>query len=365
MKGKDSVILACLGSIPENQEKLIKILKYLAGDVLLITFSDPKPANISNKTYIHLLNKNKNLLGRYIYGQILMVHAIYRASKKNNTKLIVFAFGQDLKLAPIISARIIGKKIIIRSDGRPSSVLQKYDSSSVAKSFFFRIIEEIDYRLANVVLTECEYMISENNFQKYGTKVGTLFVDVSRFVNKKPIYLRIYDIGFVGRFSKEKGIQNFLESLKLLDGSYNVILIGDGDEKNNVLRNSQSLKFTYIDWVENSMLSNHLNDIKLLVVPSYREGLPNTVLESMACGTPVLATPVGGIPGIIKDEDTGFIMDNNSPECIAANAIRALEHPDLEGVAQRARALVEREFTFERAMERWQEILWEVGDGRR
>ena len=51
------------------------------------------------------------------------------------------------------------------------------------------------------------------------------------------------------------------------------------------------------------------------------------------------------------------------PECIAANVIRALEHPDLEGVAQRA--LVEHEFTCEKAVEKWREILEEICDDRR
>lgn len=52
-------------------------------------------------------------------------------------------------------------------------------------------------------------------------------------------------------------------------------------------------------------------------------------------------------------------------KCIAANVIRVLEHPDLEGVAQRARALVEREFTFERAVERWRKVLEGGGDDKR
>ena len=73
----------------------------------------------------------------------------------------------------------------------------------------------------------------------------------------------------------------------------------------------------------------------------------------MACGTPVLATSVSAIPDVIKDCETGFMMEDNSPEVIAANVIRALEHPDLKGIAQRAQALVERKFTFERAVERW------------
>ncbi len=50
-------------------------------------------------------------------------------------------------------------------------------------------------------------------------------------------------------------------------------------------------------------------------------------------------------------------LENNSPECIAQNIIRALNHPDLEQIAQNARALVEREFTFEKAVERYGKIV--------
>jgi glycosyltransferase involved in cell wall biosynthesis len=71
----------------------------------------------------------------------------------------------------------------------------------------------------------------------------------------------------------------------------------------------------------------------------------------------VLATPVGAIPGVIQDGVTGFIMENNTPECIARNVIRALNHPDLEGIAERGRRYVEEEFTFEKAVERWRRVL--------
>lgn len=81
------------------------------------------------------------------------------------------------------------------------------------------------------------------------------------------------------------------------------------------------------------------------------------MLEAMACGTVVLATPVGGIPEVIKDGVNGFIMEDNSPECIARNVMRALGHPDLEQVTANARVLIEQEYNYEAAVERYRNIL--------
>ena len=65
----------------------------------------------------------------------------------------------------------------------------------------------------------------------------------------------------------------------------------------------------------------------------------------------VIATPVEAIPDIIIDGKTGFIMENNSPEYIAANVVRALSSLDPEHVAEEGRRFAEENFTFERTVE--------------
>ena len=110
-------------------------------------------------------------------------------------------------------------------------------------------------------------------------------------------------------------------------------------------------------WIPHDKLPDYMNELKLVVLPAYAEGLPNIMLEAMACGTPVLATPVGAIPDVIKDGETGFIMEDNSPECIAENVVWALKHPDLGLIVENARVLVGREFTYEAAVKRYRMIL--------
>ncbi len=138
-------------------------------------------------------------------------------------------------------------------------------------------------------------------------------------------------------------------------------MIGDGELRDEIehflSENNIQSQVDLLGWVENRQLPNFLNDVRLVVVPSDYEGLPSGVLEAMACGTPVLATPVGGIPDLIRDEETGFFMENNTPQCIAQNAIRSLSHPNLEQISRNAQALIERQYTYEAATERYKSVL--------
>lgn len=125
--------------------------------------------------------------------------------------------------------------------------------------------------------------------------IPSIYIDLDIF---RPIDLpRKYDLIFVGRLEKNKGINLFLDAVRILD--CNAVIVGDGSLVEIIKSKIKAwnLKIDFHGWAKNSQeVAELINQSKLLVVPSYNEGGPRVVFEAMACGVPVLATPVGLVP---------------------------------------------------------------------
>lgn len=132
---------------------------------------------------------------------------------------------------------------------------------------------------------------------------------------------------FVGRIVPIKGIDNLLKAMAYLETKKrtHLVIIG-GDEHSRAemqkLKNlSQSLKIdesvTFLGLVKQEMLPFFYSAADLCVVPSYYESFGLVVLESLACGTPVVATRVGGAENVIQDGETGYVVIDNDPRCLA------------------------------------------------
>jgi len=283
----------------------------------------------------------------------------YLLKERNNINIVIFYLAYPYYLLPLIITRIINKKSIeIITRSHPKFPLAKIIS----------LQDPILFRFLNGISPESDKLIEELKLIKYKHKLlpkSGRFIDLSNYVIKKSITQRENIIGYIGRLAKEKGVLNFVDAIPLVlhkKKDVEFFIGGDGilfeqikNDCRNIM-NKHDVKISLPGWIKQD-LPERLNQLKILVLPSYSEGLPTIILEAMACGTPVLATSVGGIPDIISDGKNGFLMESNSPECISENIIKILDDPNLSIIAKNARVLIENEYTLEAAITRYKNML--------
>ena len=129
---------------------------------------------------------------------------------------------------------------------------------------------------------------------------------------------------FVGRIEPLKGIDLLLNAVAPLEDKSDLrilIIGGDSAESGEVARLSQLAanlgvgeKVTFLGAVEHEKLPLFYNAANVCVMPSYYESFGLVALEALACGTPVIASRVGGLPSIIRDGVTGYLIPWHCPE---------------------------------------------------
>jgi len=356
------------GNIPLSN--LVDILEALSNNFYLITgndgytfFKDDKRIHAYGIKHERGTNSFTRII-KYIYVQLKISYQLAKVAKK--VDLWIFFIGGDSLLLPMLTAKLLREKVVLAFAGSSVGTLKATNDN------FFKpveILSKINCMLSNRILLYSPNLIKEWNLEKYRNKISIAhkhFLDFDKFKIKKKFGERDNLVGYIGRLSEEKGTLNFVKAIPEISkekDNLEFLIGGDGQLcdkiKKHLDENNLNDKVKLAGWIPHDELPDYLNELKLVVLPSYTEGLPNLMLEAMACDTPVLATSVGAIPDMITDGETGFIMGNNSPACIAENVIRAIEHPDLEMIVGNARVLVEREFTYEAAVEKYRKILEE------
>lgn len=137
--------------------------------------------------------------------------------------------------------------------------------------------------------------------------------EAENIVHRAKITATTLLIGVFGRLSPEKGHALLLKSLSPLLATEDIVLlfVGDGPERQNLsdLAGVLGIKSRVMFEGQKKNMRDYFEAIDLLVVPSYSEGLPLVVLESMALEIPVLATDVGAIRRVITDGQNGWIVE--------------------------------------------------------
>ncbi|NGN44172.1 glycosyltransferase [Mesorhizobium sp. CGMCC 1.15528] len=102
----------------------------------------------------------------------------------------------------------------------------------------------------------------------------------------------------------------------------------------------------------------------ITILPSLQDNLPNTMLESMACGTPVVGFNTGGVPDFVLPGQTGALASAGDAGAFGEVALRILKS-DRTGMAQNARRLIERECAFDVQAQRYKALFGELAGRNR
>ncbi|CAG7613354.1 N-acetyl-alpha-D-glucosaminyl L-malate synthase [Paenibacillus solanacearum] len=137
-------------------------------------------------------------------------------------------------------------------------------------------------------------------------------------------------VGYVGRFVEEKGVRHLLEAVKMLDDArMKFVFVGNGDLMEEV-RKTQA-QFPEHVWIADQIKHNEvhqwMNTLDILVLPSltkpnWKEQFGRVIIESMACGVPVLGSDSGEIPKLIRQTGGGWICREGDTEDLAAALLR-------------------------------------------
>jgi glycosyltransferase involved in cell wall biosynthesis len=164
-------------------------------------------------------------------------------------------------------------------------------------------------------------------------------------------------IGTVGRLVDQKGYPDLLEALhRIVRHGHKItaLLVGEGPKRPEIETIIQKTGLSSV-----CRLLGHRDDtpdifasLDLFILPSLDEGLPNAVLEAMACGKPVIATTVGGTPEAVLDRETGLLVPPRCPERLATAIETLLRDPVLSRtMGEKGRKRTEEMFTVEKMLD--------------
>ncbi len=240
------------------------------------------------------------------------------------------------KGAMVLMARLLRRHVVFCP--RSGLVIDDFDGSA-----FFRWFIPLVIRSASVLLCQ-----SARWAQWYGA-AGRL---ATNRVEVVPNWIRVADYAelanargasgsgkvvflYMGWLEEFKGIRDLVAAVAAArEGLCGAVfeICGDGSLFESVKRQAADLGvadlFRFHGWVTGEAKRAALRRANVVIVPSHREGLPNVALEAMASGLPVLATRVGGLPDLVQDGRTGWLVEPGDPPALGAAIVRCVAQRD-------------------------------------
>ena len=263
-----------------------------------------------------------------------------------------------------------------RATGTPVVVVSHGWTGATCKVRVYEAVDKWVHRQADMVVSVSE--AQADKVRRCGVATGRMVtihnsVDEAAFRVPEAGYRQLIEelfavaprhvVGAVGRLSPEKGFDVLIEAATAVvrvRPDIGFVVLGDGPCRADLEKSIEQRGLT-----ERVILAGFRPDaakyfanFDAVILPSRTEGLPTVVLEAFAAGVPVVAARVGGIPEVVVDAVSGFLVEPERPDRLAARVLELFQDDARRaamGVAGRAR--VRNEFLSSRQAARYQQVF--------
>lgn len=250
-----------------------------------------------------------------------------------------------------------GIKTIMHHHGAEFELFYK-NLSEKRKKDVRRVLELTD---VNIVLSQ--KLVSMVKDKALTAHVEVLYNAVNSYTTN-PYNMKARNILFLGRLGERKGIYDLLEVIKILDADIDkdikFYLCGDGEVeevKQRIKAMGIDERIAHVGWVDSVKKEKFMSESMINVLPSYNEGLPMTILETMAYGIPNISTSIASIPEVLHDGENGYLINPGDINMLAKCISLLINDSSLrECFSQRSYLLIKNSFSLDTKIAELKEI---------
>lgn len=222
---------------------------------------------------------------------------------------------------------------------------QAYDTGRYRglKSPMARVVVEFnEWSTQCMVNRSLTIVQGEDLAQKHKRTYNRVFNLIESPISVKDVVERTWGINdppvrliYIGALIEKKGVDDLIEALPILNAAgvkWDLKIIGTGRQESDLRKAVERegvgdfVHFMGPIYAEEELFSN-LRRADICIIPSRAEGVPRVIFEAMAAGVVVIATRVGGIPGIVTEGENGLLVSPAAPSEIAEAIVRLMREP--------------------------------------
>jgi glycosyltransferase involved in cell wall biosynthesis len=353
-----------------------RALARLGASMHVIGFSaDGRPRTFEQHATFHLLRRPRSPLLRYLVFFTTAPVTLVRVARGPTVVVAQSPYEGAVAALACALLRRRGRRaaLVIESHGdfEQGLFLQR-------RPLFPGLMRRVMRRTADYALRHADAgrAVSESARRQLATRAPALpivifpaWVDAETFDEgaPRPPPSACRTLIYAGALVPGKGVHLLVDAMaRRPDPAADATLVIAGPDTNpayaarlraRVAAHGLSDRITFVGELAPPDLARRFDTARAVVLPSYSEGLPRVALEAMLRGTPVLAARVGGVPELIRDGETGYLVEPGDVEALAREIGRVFTDPAIDAVAARGRTAAREKASADRFVSAHRDLL--------